>query len=569
APKADGSEAFTYVSSGSRELLELEPINVIQDADCFWNLIHPDELPSLRESVAIAINNRLPWQWEGRLITPSGRLKWFQGKSRPEQTEDGMVWDGLLIDITERKQAEQALRESEEWARLAIQVGRLGGWRLHLNTNLVEMDKRMREIWGEPEDAVMISLPSVLERMHPDDRSRVANAVSAAIDPQSTGSYEIEYRIIWNDGTERWVLAKGQAQFEGEGESRRTVDFFGTLLDITPTKQREAERKQAEAALAQSNQTLQAIIQACPLAIMGLRSDGTVQIWNPAAARIFGWSQQEVLGKFLPAIPDGKRNEFLNNLAITLQGQGLAGVEAQRQKKGNVLFDVELWAAPVDETQAGISCVSVVADITARKQTEAALRLSEERLHSFVAANVIGILFGDLEGGIQEANDEFLRIVGYTREDLQARNLRWSDITPPEYQSLDEEAIAEARRRGACAPYEKEYIRKDGRRVSVLIGFSLVYAVREEAVAFVLDLSDRKQAEESLRQSEERLRLALSVGQSGIWDWDIINNHITWSEQIYQFHGLTPDTFSGKVEDFAELIHPEDRAKVSAAIQQA
>ncbi|WP_088889510.1 PAS domain S-box protein [Leptolyngbya ohadii] len=475
----------------------------------------------------------------------------------------------LVSDITQRKQAEIALRESEEWARLAIQVARLGGWRLHLEANLVEMDQRMREIWGEPEDAVMVPLPQVLERMHPDDRSRVAEAVGAAIDPQSTGSYEIEYRVVSKDGTERWVLAKGQAQFEGEGEARRTIDFFGTLLDITAAKQREAERKQAEAALTRSNQTLQAIIQACPLAIMGLRSDGTVQIWNPAAERIFGWSQQEVLGKFLPAIPEDKRNEFLKNLAVTSQGQGLTAVEARRQKKGNVPFDVELWSAPVGETQTGISCVSVVADITARKQTEVALRRSEERLHSFVTANVIGILFGDLEGGIQEANDEFLRIVGYTREDLQSGNLRWVDITPPEYLPLDEKAIIEARCRGACTPYEKEYIRKDGRRVPVFVGFSLAYAVREEAVAFILDLSDRKQAEESLRQSEERLRLALSVSQSGIWDWDILNNHITWSEQIYQFHGLTPETFSGKVEDFIELIHPEDRATVSTAIQQA
>ncbi|MGI0484107.1 PAS domain S-box protein [Pantanalinema rosaneae CENA516] len=143
----------------------------------------------------------------------------------------------------ERKRAEQELRESEEWARLAIQVARLGGWRLHLDTSLVEMDERMREIWGESEDMVMVPLPQVLERMHPDDRKRVAAEVNAAIDPQSTGTYEIEYRIVWNDGTERWVLAKGQAQFAGEGESRRTVDFFGTLLDITDRKQAEVERE--------------------------------------------------------------------------------------------------------------------------------------------------------------------------------------------------------------------------------------------------------------------------------------------------------------------------------------
>jgi PAS domain S-box-containing protein len=149
----------------------------------------------------------------------------------------------LFNDISDRKRAEQELRVSEEWARLAIQVARLGGWRLHLYTNLVEMDERMREIWGEPNDVVMVPLPQVIARMHPDDRERVAAAVNAAINAQSTGTYEIEYRIVWNDGTERWVLAKGQAQFAGEGESRRTVDFFGTLLDITDRKQAEVERE--------------------------------------------------------------------------------------------------------------------------------------------------------------------------------------------------------------------------------------------------------------------------------------------------------------------------------------
>jgi len=143
----------------------------------------------------------------------------------------------------ERKRAEQDLRESEEWARLAIQVAKLGGWRLHLDTSLVEMDERMREIWGESQDVVMVPLPQVLERMHPDDRERVAAEVNAAIDPQSPGTYEIEYRIVWKDGTERWVLAKGQAQFAGEGEFRRTVDFFGTLLDITDRKLAEVERE--------------------------------------------------------------------------------------------------------------------------------------------------------------------------------------------------------------------------------------------------------------------------------------------------------------------------------------
>ncbi|MBV8882420.1 MAG: EAL domain-containing protein, partial [Chroococcidiopsidaceae cyanobacterium CP_BM_RX_35] len=109
-PCKDGRDAFTYVSSSSHQLFELAPETVLQNADSLWALIHPDDLPSLQNSVAAAVKNSLPWQWEGRIITPSGQFKWIQGNSRPPNTADGKVWDGLLLDITERKQAEERLQ---------------------------------------------------------------------------------------------------------------------------------------------------------------------------------------------------------------------------------------------------------------------------------------------------------------------------------------------------------------------------------------------------------------------------------------------------------------------------
>ena len=109
-PCKDGADAFTYVSSSSNQLFELAPETVLQDADSLWDLIHPDDLQSLQNSVAAAIQHSLPWEWEGRIITPSGQLKWIQGHSRPQKTAAGEVWDGLLLDITERKQAEEHLQ---------------------------------------------------------------------------------------------------------------------------------------------------------------------------------------------------------------------------------------------------------------------------------------------------------------------------------------------------------------------------------------------------------------------------------------------------------------------------
>jgi PAS domain S-box-containing protein len=147
-------------------------------------------------------------------------------------------------------------------------------------------------------------------------------------------------------------------------------------------------------------------------------------------------------------------------------------------------------------------------DVTRSRRVEQKLRRSEARLSSFVESNVIGVLIGDVEGGIHEANDELLRIIGYTRDDLDNGHLRWTDLTPPEYLQLDAERVAEARLRGACTPYEKRYIHKDGTQVPVLVGYGLVGEERWESIAFILDLTELKQLEATLRQQAEELTQA-------------------------------------------------------------
>ncbi|WNZ48329.1 ATP-binding protein [Leptolyngbya boryana CZ1] len=129
----------------------------------------------------------------------------------------------------------------------------------------------------------------------------------------------------------------------------------------------------------------------------------------------------------------------------------------------------------------------------------------EDRISRLADANIIGILFGDVEGGIHRANDELLRIIGYTQQELEAGQINWIDITPPEFLPLDEMHVAEAQARGACTPYEKEYIRRDGQRVPVLIGYVLVGEKRRDSIAFIVDLRERRRLEDSLRQRTEEL----------------------------------------------------------------
>jgi PAS domain S-box-containing protein len=128
----------------------------------------------------------------------------------------------------------------------------------------------------------------------------------------------------------------------------------------------------------------------------------------------------------------------------------------------------------------------------------------EGKIRRLVDANIIGILIGDREGRILEANDAFLRILGYDREDLVSGRVRWTELSPAEWRERDILTQAELNSTGIVQPFEREYFRKDGSRVPVLIGAAMFKEGGDKRLAFVLDLTERKRAEESLRQSERR-----------------------------------------------------------------
>jgi PAS domain S-box-containing protein len=145
---------------------------------------------------------------------------------------------------------------------------------------------------------------------------------------------------------------------------------------------------------------------------------------------------------------------------------------------------------------------------TERKRAEEALREREGRIRRLVESNIIGVFFWDLAGGITEANDAFLQNVGYSRQDLLSGNVSWASMTPSEYHAADAHAIEELRQSGTCQPFEKEFIRKDGERVAVLIAGATFEGSSEQGASFVLDLSERKAAEAERARLGERLRQA-------------------------------------------------------------
>jgi len=195
----------------------------------------------------------------------------------------------------------------------------------------------------------------------------------------------------------------------------------------------------------------------------------------------------------------------LSGISVTLFGRwlmrriGLTLDCVRRIEQGDlsarvphVEFDDEVTAL-----QRGVNAMGERIEQRTREQREAqeALRSSESRLRRVVESSMIGMFFWDMSGAVTETNDAFLEIIGYKRDDLRAGLVDWARLTPPQEAAADHDAIQKLLNTGRCAPYEKHYIRKDGSLVPVLIGAALLNDSKEQGVAFIVDLSERKQAE--------------------------------------------------------------------------
>ncbi|MBD2207273.1 PAS domain S-box protein [Calothrix sp. FACHB-1219] len=144
------------------------------------------------------------------------------------------------------------------------------------------------------------------------------------------------------------------------------------------------------------------------------------------------------------------------------------------------------------------------------------LQASEARFRRLAESNIIGVVVADMKGAILEANDAFLTMLGYTREELLSGKMRWREMTPPEYQEISDRAITELRNQGFNQPFEKEYFRQDGSRVPILIGSALLASGVEEVISFVLDLSAIKQTENELRESQNRFHALADATVEGV-----------------------------------------------------
>jgi PAS domain S-box-containing protein len=210
------------------------------------------------------------------------------------------------------------------------------------------------------------------------------------------------------------------------------------------------------------------------------------------------------------------------------------------------------------------------ADLKSLARLHGGIEEREAKIRRLVDANIIGIIIWDLEGRILEANDAFLRMGGYDREDLISGRLNRTDLTPPEWRERDARTDAELKMIGAVQPFEKEYFRKDGGRVPVLIGLAAFGEERDQGVAFVLDLTERKCAEEALMRSEAYLAEAQKLTHTGSWAWDPRTEKVLYcSEEMFRIFGLDPRESLPSRDNFRQQIHPEDRDWVKKRFEES
>jgi PAS domain S-box-containing protein len=304
----------------------------------------------------------------------------------------------------------------------------------------------------------------------------------------------IELRLKKKNGTPIWTQEDGRAVRDASGNILRYEVF---VQDID-------QRKRSEEALRESEQRFSLAFNASPIptSISEIET-GRILDFNDQFLRVLGYSREEVIGKTsLELAIWADRDDRDRTGARVREGGSVFDLATRIHTRSGESRNVIGSAVPIDV--GSLKCVlSTFLDVTEHRRAEEAMRKSEERFRKLFESNTIGITIADLAGRILEANDAFLNMIGSAREELLTGGMRWETLTPPEYGDRDRAAAVELQRSGAATPWEKELFRKNGSRVPILIGVAMLQAAEASSLAYIVDLSERRQLEEQFRQAQK------------------------------------------------------------------
>ncbi len=284
-------------------------------------------------------------------------------------------------------------------------------------------------------------------------------------------------------------------------------DTNGTIIYLVLQHEDITEQKEAEEKLRESEERFRATFHHTAIAMSIADINGNWFSFNKAYPRMFGYSKEELQTMHpLQLIHPSDKENSIKGYKQLIEG-GIDKLIQERRyihKNGNVIYGI-LHATVVRDTNGQAKYVVVaVQDITERKKAEEKLQQSEEKFRKLFDANIVGLFISDFDGKFLEANDALLSLIGYTREDLKKGIIHRDTLTPPQYKELSQKAVEALRTKGASIPYEKQYIRKDGKQISVLIAVARI-DTSETCIGFVVDITDRKKLE---KQKDEFMAVA-------------------------------------------------------------
>lgn len=324
---------------------------------------------------------------EKRYVRADGSLVWTRLLISAIQNSDGTLATYVTVveEITARKEAEaQQQRAQAELERLvaertaelqrandelaeAQRIAHVGNWNIDLVSNRLEWSAETYRIFGYEPNAFEGSRETFLAGVHPDDRPLAEWVRQEAL---AGMPMDYEHRVVRPNGEIRTVHERG---YVVRDEAGKATSIFGTVQDIT-------ERKRAEEEIRAINARLSAILQASPLGIVAIDKKGIIELWNPAAEQIYGYSAEEVLGKEAPYLQTPGDATYSEIRKQILSGEGVVGWESKRVRRDGTVIDVALSTASLRNGMGELAgTVALVADISERKRAEAeVLRLNQE-----------------------------------------------------------------------------------------------------------------------------------------------------------------------------------------------
>ncbi len=520
-----------------------------------------DDQDAIRKSITEAFETG-ETRVEAELQTKSGeRIPYEFIASVLDDPSGRPVEVGIGRDISDRKAKERRLREREahleRTTHLLEQSQRLanvGAWELEMTDGSADVrwTDEVYSIFGLSSDQEL-GLDRVFEYIAPEDRSRLSEVIDRALEDGE--AYDIENQIITADGNRRWIRSIG-APVRDDGE---IVALRGAAQDITARKERERELERAET-----------IIQALDEVVYTIDADGNFRFVNDALTQITGYEPDALIGEHVSTVMAAEDIETAQDRIRELlsKNEPSQTFEMVLETVDGEILDVENHMAllPMDDGEF-TGTAGVIRDITERKERQRRLETTSARLEALFenSPDMINVL--DTEGTIIDANRRLADALGYTEDELLGTKIWEYDmlVDDAEALSLLEEMAVDDRRK-----FEGQYCRHDGSTFPVEVHLiCLDLEDQNRYLAISRDITERKERERDLRETKRRLELTLEGANTGVWEWDLDTDEVTWNETLERLVGLEPGAFGGTFDVFRERLHPDDVARVEADVGRA